>query len=47
MTDSYDYFKNKRTDRVYLSPSLKGTSFSSSDVGGFEYSISPFGSLQR
>jgi hypothetical protein len=42
MTDNYGYFKNKRTDRVYLSGSLKGTSFSPSDVGEIRIFNKPF-----
>ena len=42
MTDDYDYFRNKRPDRVYLSKALTGTSFSPSDIGEIRIFNKPF-----
>lgn len=43
----YDYFKNKRTDRVYLSKSLEGQSFQNNSEGEIEELVRPFRVLSK
>lgn len=42
MNDDYDYFQNKRIDRVYLSRSLETTSYQRNDNGELEEVARPF-----
>lgn len=42
MTDDYDYFKNKRTDRVYLSKSLSEKAYRQIEDGTIEEFEKPF-----
>jgi hypothetical protein len=42
MVDDYDYFSNKRQDRVYLSKSLENRSFHKSGKGEVEEFTRPF-----
>lgn len=43
----YDYFKNKRTDRIYLSKSLEGKSFQKNSEGEIEEIVRPFRILSK
>ena len=42
MTDDYEYFKNKRADRIYLSRSLSTKQYRKNDVGEVEEFVRPF-----
>lgn len=42
MVDDYDYFSNKRPDRVYLSKSLESKSYSKSDDGEIKEFVNPY-----
>lgn len=42
MTDEYEYFKNKRTDRIYLSKTLSQKQFKKSDDGEIQELERPF-----
>lgn len=42
MMDDYEYFKNKRTDRVYLSKLLSHKLYRKNDEGGVEEFVRPF-----
>ena len=42
MTDDYEYFKNKRSDRIYLSRSLSIKQFRKNDAGEVEEFVRPF-----
>jgi flavodoxin len=42
VTDDYEYFKNKRADRIYLSRSLSTKQFRKNDAGEVEEFVRPF-----